>query len=157
MSGSAIAAVVRQVGGSLLTKQGLKKAGEQIIKNKINSKLAPYGVQDTWDPNAGIKLLDPGSVVREGEFAAARNAWQNSLDPGSVVREGEFATGQAVADPQQYMEQRIQAVLNGTIPPTESDLKLIDFVRQYAARLQATGGSRQNPQLLNSAQQGIVR
>ena len=135
MSGSAIAAVVRQVGGSLLTKQGLKKAGEQIIKNKINSKLAPYGVQDTWDPNAGIKLLDPGSVVREGEFA----------------------TGQAVADPQQYMEQRIQAVLNGTIPPTESDLKLIDFVRQYAARLQATGGSRQNPQLLNSAQQGIVR
>ena len=128
MSGSAIAAVVKQVGGSLLTKQGLKQAGAQIIKNKINSKLAPYGVQDTWDPNAGIK-----------------DAWQNSLP------------GQAVADPQQYMEQRIQAVLNGTIPPTESDLKLIDFVRQYAARLQATGGSRQNPQLLNSAQQGIVR
>ena len=120
----AIAALVEKVGGSLLTKEGLKQVGAQIVKNKINSKLAPYGVQGIGGPDAGIKY-----------------AWQTNQPPSET-------------NPQEYTEQqRIQAVLDGRIPPTESDLRLIDlFIRQSGR-----SPSRQNPSFFNSAQQSLMR
>ncbi len=125
----AIAALVKKVGGSLLTKEGLKQVGAQIVKNKINSKLAPYGVQGIGGPDAGIKY-----------------AWQTNQPPSET-------------NPQEYTEQqRIQAVLDGRIPPTESDLRLIDlFMRQRSGVAGQRSPSRQNPSFFNSAQQSLMR
>ena len=125
----AIAALVQKVGGSLLTKEGLKQVGAQIVKNKINSKLAPYGVQGIGGPDAGIKY-----------------AWQTNQPPSET-------------NPQEYTEQqRIQAVLDGRIPPTESDLRLIDlFIRQRSGVAGQRSPSRQNPSFFNSAQQSLMR
>ena len=125
----AIAALVQKVGGSLLTKEGLKQVGAQIVKNKINSKLAPYGVQGIGGPDAGIKY-----------------AWQTNQPPSET-------------NPQEYTEQqRIQAVLDGRIPPTESDLRLIDlFMRQRSGVAGQRSPSRQNPSFFNSAQQSLMR
>jgi len=125
----AIAALVQKVGGSLLTKESLKQVGAQIVKNKINSKLAPYGVQGIGGPDAGIKY-----------------AWQTNQPPSET-------------NPQEYTEQqRIQAVLDGRIPPTESDLRLIDlFMRQRSGVAGQRSPSRQNPSFFNSAQQSLMR
>lgn len=128
----AIAALVEKVGGSLLTKEGLKQVGAQIVKNKINSKLAPYGVQGIGAPG--------------GPDAGIKYAWQTNQPPSET-------------NPQEYTEQqRIQAVLDGRIPPTESDLRLIDlFMRQRSGVAGQRSPSRQNPSFFNSAQQSLMR
>ncbi len=95
----------------------------------------------------GQKRVDDISQFKADPKAAIKQAWQNS------------PAGRAMQNPQVYMEQRIQAVLAGKIPPTADDLKMIDLMRRMppGAQLPMGGFIRQNPQFLNSAQQGIVR
>jgi len=95
----------------------------------------------------GKKRVDDISQFKADPKAAIKQAWQNS------------PTGRAMQNPQAYMEQRIQAVLAGKIPPTEDDLKMIDILQQMppGAQLPMGGFIGQNPQFLNSAQQGIAR